>query len=223
MAVGRNNEPTPLTVAMVAKMESDGASETLILVPKFDFSAGFHFTRTSANKLQLGLFVGGGEQTAVTSTIEFTVADGWCVIGVKKTVGSSIPKFFKIPGIGTGSIGSLQTETPGAALPAYDTGMDKVDFASTDMTIACAGIWGTLILSDSEIETLHEGFYRWTQWHPQNIRALWRFNQSDASQSVLDYTGQGANQTSITGTTVADDPAGFPLDFVYQAAPSVVM
>jgi hypothetical protein len=63
-------------------------------------------------------------------------------------------------------------------------------------------------LSDGNMETLTSGLSAWVALSPV---ALWAFNQADTSDDVLDLTGNGADQTAITGTTVVtgDDPPGF--------------
>lgn len=57
-----------------------------------------------------------------------------------------------------------------------------------------------------------------SNWLANSPAGVWRLNQTSTSGDVLDLTDNGADQTSITGTTVitGDDPPGF--DFSLGAA-----
>jgi len=48
-----------------------------------------------------------------------------------------------------------------------------------------------------------------TAWNSLTPAALWSFNQASVGTAVTDLTGGGADQTALTGTAVADEPAGF--------------
>ncbi|MFW6041830.1 MAG: tail fiber domain-containing protein, partial [Guyparkeria sp.] len=50
-------------------------------------------------------------------------------------------------------------------------------------------------------------------WDAEDPDAGWRFNQQSTSETVDDWTGNGADQISITGTTVVTDDAPPDFDF----------
>jgi hypothetical protein len=55
-------------------------------------------------------------------------------------------------------------------------------------------------MTDEQVETLAYSLNNWINLTPA---AMWVLDQSDVSQAVIDWTGNGANQTAITGTTVS--------------------
>jgi hypothetical protein len=67
--------------------------------------------------------------------------------------------------------------------------------------IAAIAAWNTA-LSDANVETLTSGIYG-------SPRALWILNQASTITAVTDATGNGANQTALSGTSVVD--SGFAL------------
>lgn len=78
--------------------------------------------------------------------------------------------------------------------------------------------WATDVTGDLAIENagLHTAYQNWIDATPG---AAWRFNQSSTSTAVVDDTGNGADQTAITGTTVVDDPAFDFFDFSLGGGP----
>jgi hypothetical protein len=78
-----------------------------------------------------------------------------------------------------------------------------------DGKLAVTGLWGS-VLSDANVEALETG--RATQrWMDLAPLGLWDFNQGSTAIPVRDVTGGGADETSVTGTTVVtgDDPASW--------------
>lgn len=80
--------------------------------------------------------------------------------------------------------------------------------------------WTADTSGDSAIEAagLETAYANWIDASPD---AAWRFNQDSTGTAVVDDTGSGADQASITGTTVVngDDPPGF--DFSLSAGTAV--
>jgi hypothetical protein len=75
-----------------------------------------------------------------------------------------------------------------------------------DGKIAAAGVWSS-VLGDLAIEGMTATLGSWLSLSPA---ALWGFNQGSTATAVLDLTGGGADQTSISGTAVsADEPPGW--------------
>lgn len=73
--------------------------------------------------------------------------------------------------------------------------------------IALMGMWSTT-LSDTNGETLESAAANWDSLNPD---ALWPFTQASTSDPVLDFTGNGADQTAISGTSVdtTDNASGY--------------
>lgn len=66
--------------------------------------------------------------------------------------------------------------------------------------IAAAGVWIGRSLADLEVEQLAFSLQGWISTAPD---ALWLFDQQATTQNVVDLTGNGANQSSLGGTTVS--------------------
>lgn len=82
----------------------------------------------------------------------------------------------------------------------YDTGNDLTG------EIAVLAVWDR-VLSDGEVEGLALDIQGWYNAAP---KAGWILNQTSTAQPVPDFTGGGANQTAISGTSVsAFDVPGF--------------
>jgi hypothetical protein len=73
--------------------------------------------------------------------------------------------------------------------------------------VAAAGSWSTA-LSDATIEGLELSLQSWAD---SGADAIWALNQASAATSVVDLIGN-ADQTALTGSTVADDGPQ-PFDF----------
>ena len=144
--------------------------------------------------------------------MNLVVADGWCLVAVTKTAGSSTPRFHRYKYStstwthedGTGALANTAGTATQVRIGDYE-GVD--DF---DGKMAVVGYFDTA-LSDSVIETLDADLQSWRL--PQ-LNALWPLNQASEATDVVDMAGH-ANETSITGTTAVtgDDPT-FDFDFI---------
>lgn len=65
----------------------------------------------------------------------------------------------------------------------------------------CDQVW-----SDGQIETLTDGLSAWAALCEGTSAALWAFNQATIADPVTDLTGGGADQATISGTSVVADP-----------------
>jgi hypothetical protein len=123
-----------------------------------------------------------------------------------KASGTVAPRYHKYvmnTGAWTHSTGATTLgagTTPGASGTWRFGQWQTTDFANGSMAAAAA--WSGRNLSDAEAESLAGGF---TAWWSLNPGAFWMFDQSVTTQAVADLTGNGANQSAITGTTVVLD------------------
>jgi hypothetical protein len=106
---------------------------------------------------------------------------------------------------------------------SHTTYAAKTDSATpgAHITIGTGGLAGALsgdvaaamlitrVISDAEAETLWSGLAAWATVIGASNAGLWAFTQSAVSTPVPDLTGGGADQASISGTTVVADPPGF--------------
>jgi hypothetical protein len=83
--------------------------------------------------------------------------------------------------------------------------------------LAATGVWKNAVpwATDAAVEAagLHTSLNNWKAATPT---ALWGWNQASTATAVTDLMGGGANQVSITGTSVVtgDDPPGFSFAIV---------
>lgn len=218
-SLGQLNFAPPITAAALVKLHNVTLGDEYILrVLKTDFTGGWELLRQSDSDIGMRIYKVGSSTGLESSTLGFDVADDWCVIGFNKASGTTAARFFKVPL----STGIAVFENSAATAAAYDLGIQEASFAFGDFDVACAGVWNT-VLSDSEIDSLDGDFINWTQAKPGNIRAMWRLNQASIAEPVPDYTGGGANQQSISGTSIVADPLGFDLEFDYAVRPMVVV
>lgn len=142
-----------------------------------------------------------------SGTLKFNSSNGWCIIACTKATGSATPRYHKYVlstqtwshGNGGGAVANA-TSTPGGTVKfgAVDTDMLNGD-------IAAAALYDRA-LADQEVESLASCWEAWLGYGPVGA---WLFDQDATSQSLLDWTGGGANQSAITGTTV--QTASLPL------------
>jgi hypothetical protein len=91
---------------------------------------------------------------------------------------------------------------PVATRPAGVIGADGNSHAN--MHVAAVGVWSR-VLSDAECELLPLQASAWLTLPNGGPSAMWTFSQSSVSDPVLDLTGNGFNQSSITGTSVSSE------------------
>ena len=78
--------------------------------------------------------------------------------------------------------------------------------------IAAQAVWDT-VLSEAQIKELAEGvsIADWLTTSP-SPKGLWMFNQAETSEAVLDLTGNGAVETTQSGTTVVEEEPPLPYE-----------
>jgi hypothetical protein len=184
---------------------------------------------TSANATVIGLRVtpttfGVSVDGAVSATSSFglTTADGWCLIVATKASGTAIPVVHKYR-YATASLTTMSASANRGnptGIPSYVTfgRLTTTEFLSGD--IAAAAIWQRQ-LSATEVALLPHALSAWISRRPS---AMWLFDQASSLTPVLDITGGGANQTAITGTSVASSPApiayGHPIILPTRTSPA---
>lgn len=156
---------------------------------------------------------------AVTSNFTFSpstlivVADDWVLLGWSKTAGSSTPRFHRYKYSTDAYIHEDGTVTFGDGRTVNHVRIGQYEGVNNlNAEVAVVAVWNR-VLSDAEFEALP---FSLQAWHALAPAALWPLDQSATTQSVLDLTGGGANQTTLNGTAVstASVPVlsyGFPL------------
>jgi hypothetical protein len=138
------------------------------------------------------------------SAFTVTTAMGWVLVAASKAAGSATPRFHKYRydtnawthEDGSGAI--ADATLPGAGGSVFHGSADTtLSFFTGDILVNALF---NRILTDAEVELLP---FTLMHFHSLSPRGLWVFDQSLTTQSVLDWTGGGANQTAITGTALA--------------------
>lgn len=185
------------TFAGIVRRTNDTAFHTIVGLHNSAGTNTLYFQISPTDLLVLGS--SGGE---ATSTLTVLTSSSWVLVAVTKASGSATPRFHRLvysTNVWTHEAGSgaiTDGGSPGAG-GTFRTAWQTGDLFQGD--IAAIGIWPSA-LSDSQVEALA---YSLAHWHAVAPQAMWVFDQSATMQSVLDWTGGGANQSSLTGTAVA--------------------
>lgn len=174
------------------------------------FQQGIPWTILGTDVMQLN---NPSANTSQSTGMTVLSTEGWLGLVVQKEAGL-VPPTFRKYSFDTGAITS-QAGAPnlpdGAAIDAAWTlqiGRDEF-FNKTQGRWATLAIYGS-VLDVVDIEAALDA--RSTQaLFDLNPAALLDFNQAATSDPILDLTGNGADQASLTGTTVVtdDDPPGW--------------
>jgi len=159
----------------------------------------------------------------VSSSVVLTEADGWCVIAITKVTGSTLPRM-SIYKAGAWTHANA-TSAAGLSFGAWTTPVIGNTAATSKCTadIAWQGLWNS-VLSDANIETsIVGGFISDTAVQALAPSALWYLNQWNIGTPVPDWTGNGANEASHTGTRAvySDIPLYAANDPTFSDTPAV--
>lgn len=134
------------------------------------------------------------------NTLKFTQADGWCIIAATKATGSATPRYHKYVlstqtwthDNGVGAVANATSISGGNIILGNVAG----DQLAGD--IAAVAMYGRTF-TDQEIESLAGSWEVWLSYGPMGA---WLLDQAATAQTVLDWSGGGANQSAISGTTI---------------------
>jgi hypothetical protein len=144
--------------------------------------------------------------------VDLTASDGWLLIGFSKASGSNKPRLHVYDYGGAAwthvDADNAVADQPTNTVTRVAVGQDAAGSNKAAIRLAVFGVWKSR-LADADYESgMHSSLGAWSALTPD---ALCPFNQASTADPVADVTGNGADQTSITGTTVitGDDPPGF--------------
>lgn len=193
----------PVTYAAVVRKGADAVNGAAIRVHDSGgtlFYGGLQFNTSNV----LRFF---GASGTASSAFTVTAAEDWLVVAGSKTSGTTTPRFHKQV-VSTkawthsdGDIAVTDVGTPGGTGQVWFGANGTPTWLNGDLA-ACAAY--DYVLTDAQVELLGVGFLQWLKLKPVG---LWLFDQASTGTSVTDLTGGGANQASITGTTVTTGPA----------------
>ncbi len=207
LGVGSTGTLGPYTYFCLVKMNGDGASGNFMLSRSASANI-IRFSKTAGNLLNLLTSVGN---VSATSTTNIVAADGWCLVGVSKASGTVNPRFYRYKFTSPtwareNAVGTLANGTGTAA--SFRLGATSGSTFPINADIAAAVMFNR-VLSDAETELLPGSYAAWFALAPS---AVWILDQDVVStHKVLDWTGNGANEASGTGTTVSS--VGPPISY----------
>jgi hypothetical protein len=193
------------TIAAIVKRVGAPADQGALL----DFAAGlagsrgfFRYTDTDTMDYLRGQFQSPGEGPA------WSAADGWVLVAFTKAAGTTTVRYHK--GVLSTGADSWTHQNSAGNVDNDNVTCDRVQtrFAETGGWVfrgryGVMGAWDS-ILSDATLEGLTSDY---ADWEASANVALWRFDQATTSEAVDDQTGNGADQTALSGSTVVtDDP-----------------
>lgn len=202
LALGALGFTGAASIVAVCKSASDGVT-TPQIIQAGSSTNRYALRRNVANTLRCT--VGA---TNLDSTLTFTVADGWCLVGWSKGAGTVTPRFHKVVlstlvATHEAAGGTAADDTP---VTSAFIGSNQVPANFWDGDIAAIGIYNAN-LSDAENEDIARS---WLRMDRTDGKGWWMLNQESVGQTLFDRTGGGANQTAITGTTIATTEPGEP-------------
>lgn len=192
---------TGSTMAAIVRRTSINTFDTIVgcehagsAIPRVTMMLG---DVTYTNRL---LWLTGGNARDIPLSVLDT--DGWCLVAAKKATGSAIPR-------GSRYVYATNTWSHANAASTVTDSSDTADRVNLGTwyaagyefvgDIAIAAAWKR-VLTDAEIEQLAFSLPAWQNSMPDGA---WLLDQSLTTQNVIDWSGNGANQTSVTATAVS--------------------
>jgi hypothetical protein len=184
-----------MSVFVVARRGVDGADQCLIAGHTSAGTGRWAFETLTTDALW---WQSGGTGRAGPS---IAVADGWCLLGVTRTAGTTTPRFHKFVYATNTWTHSDAASTTGNPLTTAGGTIrfgehQNIDDFTGD--IAASVLYNGATLSDSQVEDLAFSYDAWWAFGPAG---LWRFDSPCAWAKVRDLTGKGADETVLNGTT----------------------
>jgi hypothetical protein len=189
------------TMAVVARFESFNTISTLLALSNSTPAFRVRLGHASAGG-SLFLEINGGANSSYGAGLALST---WYLLAVTKPGGSSVARFHVLDmaaGTWTHANGTGSSGDHGAPGGTGIVQIGRNNAANHfDGRMALAAAWKRE-LSDAQVESLGGGFRAWLSQKPDG---LWPLNQGAVGTGVVDWTGGGANQSAISGTTISAD------------------
>lgn len=214
----------PATVVAIVRKNVNADYCTII----HDTSFNWEFYLSSGDGLALynGTNRDSNSDGAAVGSANFTVkvADGWCVVACSKAIGSVAPTFAKY-GWSAATWSTMIDAATQADSSAWATNilMGRTSGATTGSSIDIAAVAVYNTSFDLTSSAFQKDLLTRQGWLSHGPVGMWELQQASTATSVTDTMGSGANQSSISATTVTT--AGSEVDpwFVFTPIASVVM
>jgi hypothetical protein len=194
-----------ISVAVVVKLNASRDTAWRSLYASLNtfslWNNGYVFELDNANR---AIFSDNSGHSSNVGTTTTTSSDGWVLLAVSKPAGSSTVRFhrykYSTNAFVHENMSGTCTDATGNAAVYVELFGDlggSGDWFGGDAAIAAA--WGRA-LSDAEIESLP---FTLQSWYASAPAGLWLLDQAATSQKVADLTGNGADESVLTGTSIA--------------------
>lgn len=201
VSIGGCNLTGAFTVVVVARRNSAATAYHNLCTAHTSANAAVYGLEieNNADGNQLQVQVGA---TFVASTFTVGTADSWCLLAGGKASGTTTPRMHKY--VYNTDTWTHQNASGTAGNPT-STASGTVRFGlwqntdDLDGDLAAAAIFDRN-LSDGEVEQMAHSLQDWLALGPVG---MWVFDQQATGTAVNDWTGNGAQQSSVTGTSVA--------------------
>jgi hypothetical protein len=174
-------------------------------------AGGFLNYRAASGADTVEIYVGSANQLSywnnvVSRATTFTVlaAEGWCFLAVTKAPGTTIPRGHKyVYSTRTWThqnMGDSAADGPSAVgfrVGCWFDGAAYIDDLNGDLAVV--GMAGGVALSDAQVEELAYSLVAMQRY----ATSLWVFDQDATTQKVVDWMGGGADESGLSGTSVA--------------------
>lgn len=201
---GCNIDGNDMSMFAIARRTDSGRYQAVVTTltsgaAAISSSLGFTSNNTISNQLSTTT---GQDATNIAANV--AAVNTWCIMGWTHGAASS-PVRFHLYSLGDmtntwnreNSGNDTGTSTPGSSgIVRFGQKITTEKFAGD---IECVAVWDRA-LTDAQVDTLPLSLQAWFAQAPVG---LWLFDQGSTSDNVVDWTGNGANQTAITGTSVA--------------------
>lgn len=142
----------------------------------------------------------GASSATASNTPKVLSADGWVLVAAAKATGSVAPVYHYYvfnTGVWTRVTGTAQGDSIGATGGTITLGNTVGDFFAGDIDVLA---FFPTALNNTQMDTLVTSLSAWDALTPT---AMWVLDQASTATAVQDRTGNGANQSSISGTSIA--------------------
>lgn len=183
------------TIAVIARTDTDGAAKFVYM--NRDTAANRAGLGKEASNALSGRYSGA----VIAPTITWTAADDWVLVAMAKATGTATTRFYKyVFSTDTWSIEDDDATIANANSAFTQTNIGhRANDQRFDGQIAVVGVFNYK-LTDEQIALLP---FTLMAWHALGPVGLWLFDQAATTMPVPDLTGGGADETTLTGTSVS--------------------
>jgi hypothetical protein len=196
---------SPGTIAGVMRPQDLTVGTTLMSAGTSGAGRYLLYTNQGAADHRLQLVCDTGS-SALSQTVAPATANNWYIVAVTLSASGSTPRFH-LKNITTSSAwqhedGDATVNATGTPVTRGRLGNDAANANPFYGDIHAVAVWH-VALSDSQVEQLATGVVGLP-------RGVWQLDQASTGTAVTDLTGGGANQASLSGTSVVDSGQTLP-------------